>query len=115
LPAHVAAQQVFRHYAENDQDAEAEQVLVGRRIDGPAEQIDVRHRHRPRTRIVGKPLDAQEGPIQKNWDARVATARYKPRTRRLGMPNTMPAAAAIKPPNRIAASAGMPSMRTMKL
>jgi hypothetical protein len=35
-----AAHQVLGHQREHDHEAQAEQVLVGRRIDRPAEQLD---------------------------------------------------------------------------
>ena len=52
---------------------------------------------------------------QKNCAASVATARYRPLMRSDGMPNRMPASIAKKPPARIAASIGMPSMRAWAL
>jgi hypothetical protein len=52
---------------------------------------------------------------QKNWAASVATARYRPLIRRLGMPNRTPAIIAKTPPSKIAASVGMPSIRTYRL
>ena len=51
----------------------------------------------------------------KNWAASVATARYSPLTRRLGMPNTMPTSVAKKPPDSRATISGMPSTRTQVL
>ena len=51
----------------------------------------------------------------KNWAASVATARYRPRMRRLGRPNTTPNAMATTPPPRSATSKGMPSMRACRL
>ena len=60
-------------------DARAEQVLLDRRVDRPAEQFDRRRRHRARRRVVGEPLDAQRtAQSMKNCAASVATARYRP-------------------------------------
>ena len=49
---------------------------------------------------------------QKNCAAKVAIAKYNPRTRKLGTPNNMPTSVAKKPPISSAAITGMPSMRT---
>src|SRR5512145_1983059 len=43
----------------------------------------------------------------KNWAASVATARYKPLTRRLGKPNRMPKKVAHRPPRIRAGISGM--------
>ena len=51
----------------------------------------------------------------KNCAASVATARYRPLTRKLGRPNKMPKAAAHTPPSTSASSSGMPGKRTKKL
>ena len=53
-------------------------------------------------------LNAQS---QKNCAASVATAKYKPLTRRLGMPKNMPTKVAKKPPAISATITGMPSIR----
>ena len=52
---------------------------------------------------------------QKNCAASVATAKYKPFTRKLGMPKNIPTNVEKKPPNSKATISGMPSMRTKKL
>jgi len=64
--------------------------------------------------LVNQPmrLNAQS---QKNCAASVATARYKPLTRRLGMPNTTPTSVAKNPPDSRAMIRGMPSTRTWVL
>ena len=61
--------------------------------------------------LVNQPirLKAQS---QKNCAAKVATARYKPFTRKLGTPKTMPTKVAKNPPDSSANITGMPSMRT---
>ena len=69
----------------------------------------------PEVELLVNHLIRKKAQSQTNWAAKVATAKYKPRTRRLGMPNTTPTAAAQTPPSSIAASKGMPSMRTKKL
>ena len=51
----------------------------------------------------------------KNCAASVATARYRPFTRRLGSPNRMPKNMAHRPPRISVAIKGMPGMRTKKL
>ena len=51
----------------------------------------------------------------KNCAASVATARYRPRMRRLGRPNTTPTTIAIRPPPISDTSSGMPSKRTCRL
>ena len=51
----------------------------------------------------------------KNCAASVATARYSPLMRRLGMPNSTPITVAHRPPSSSDAISGMPSMRTWKL
>ena len=51
----------------------------------------------------------------KNCAASVATARYNPRMRRLGRPNTMPNTMAMSPPPSSASSSGMPSKRACRL
>ena len=51
----------------------------------------------------------------KNCAASVATARYRPLMRRLGMPNSMPTSVAHTPPSSSDTISGMPSMRTWKL
>ena len=51
----------------------------------------------------------------KNWAASVATARYRPRMRRLGRPKNTPKIIAISPPPIRATSKGMPSMRACRL
>ena len=51
----------------------------------------------------------------KNCAASVATARYRPLTRKLGKPNRMPNAAAHSPPSSSAGISGMPGMRTKRL
>jgi len=51
----------------------------------------------------------------KNCAASVATARYRPRTRRLGRPNRMPNSVAHSPPRISAGISGMPGTRTKKL
>ena len=52
---------------------------------------------------------------QKNCAASVATARYRPLMRRLGRPKSTPTTVAHRPPSRMAATTGMPSMRIRKL
>ena len=52
---------------------------------------------------------------QKNCAAKVATDKYKPFTRKLGMPKKMPTKVAKKPPTNKAAMSGMPSKRTQQL
>ena len=44
----------------------------------------------------------------KNCAASVATARYRPLTRRLGRPNRMPTTVAHSPPSTSAGTSGMP-------
>jgi len=51
----------------------------------------------------------------KNCAASVATARYRPFTRRLGRPNRMPKNVAHRPPRMSAGISGMPGKRTKKL
>ena len=51
----------------------------------------------------------------KNWAASVATAKYKPLTRKLGKPNKMPNAVAHKPPKIKAGISGIPGRRTKML
>ena len=51
----------------------------------------------------------------KNCAASVATARYKPLTRKLGRPKSMPNNMAQTPPKTNATIKGMPSIRTKKL
>ena len=51
----------------------------------------------------------------KNCAASVATAKYRPRIRKLGIPNKMPAAMAHKPPPTSDTISGMPSKRECKL
>ena len=51
----------------------------------------------------------------KNCAASVATARYRPFTRRLGSPNRMPKNVAHSPPRMSAGISGMPGKRTKKL
>ena len=48
---------------------------------------------------------------QKNWAANVATAKYKPLTRKLGMPKKIPTKVAKNPPDSSAINKGMSSMR----
>ena len=52
---------------------------------------------------------------QKNCAANVATDKYKPFTRKLGIPKKMPTNVAKKPPTNNAATKGMPSKRTQQL
>ena len=52
---------------------------------------------------------------EKNCAASVATARYRPLTRRLGRPNRMPNSIEQVPPRISATIKGRPSMRTKKL
>ena len=51
----------------------------------------------------------------KNCAASVATARYRPLTRRLGRPNRMPNTVAHRPPSNSAGISGMPGMRMKTL
>ncbi|MNV59022.1 hypothetical protein D3C71_1514220 [compost metagenome] len=51
----------------------------------------------------------------KNCAASVATARYRPRMRRLGRPKITPNAIEHRPPPSSDSSSGMPSMRTCRL
>src|SRR5665647_2015436 len=51
----------------------------------------------------------------KNCAASVATARYRPLTRKLGKPNRIPNALEHRPPRIRARSSGMPGTRTKKL
>ena len=51
----------------------------------------------------------------KNCAASVATARYKPLTRKLGKPNKMPKKVAHRPPKMSAGISGKPGKRTKKL
>ena len=60
--------------------------------------------------LVNQPM-RKKAQSQKNWAASVATAKYRPLTRKLGMPNTMPTSVAKKPPLSRATIKGMPSMR----
>ena len=60
--------------------------------------------------LVNQPT-RRKAQSQKNCAARVATARYKPLTRKLGMPKTMPTSVAKKPPLSKATMSGMPSTR----
>ena len=52
---------------------------------------------------------------QKNCAAKVATAKYKPLTRKLGTPKNIPTKVENTPPKRIASTTGMPSTRIKKL
>ncbi len=61
--------------------------------------------------LVNQPI-LRNAQSQKNCAASVATAKYKPFTRRLGMPNTMPTNVAKKPPDSMATIRGIPSIRT---
>ncbi|MDT4834870.1 hypothetical protein FQZ97_685200 [compost metagenome] len=61
--------------------------------------------------LVNQPM-RRNAQSQKNCAASVATARYRPLTRRLGMPKKMPTSVAKKPPESRAMITGMPSMRT---
>ncbi|MOA25715.1 hypothetical protein D3C78_1464580 [compost metagenome] len=51
----------------------------------------------------------------KNCAAKVATARYRPLTRRLGRPNRMPNSVAHSPPRIRVTISGMPGTRAKKL
>jgi hypothetical protein len=44
--------------------SQAEEVLAQRAVDAHAEQRQVGHADRARGRVVGEPLDAQEGPVE---------------------------------------------------
>ena len=99
-PAHVAAHQVLRHQREDHHEAEAEEVLLDRRVDGPAEDIQRRHRHRARRRIVGQPADPLEGPVgeelrrqgrHRQVEAPDAQARNRRTARRTPSPSRPPA------------------------
>jgi hypothetical protein len=48
---------------EHHQHGEQEHVLLGWRVDSPAEQLDRAGGHRPGMRIVGEPLHAREQPV----------------------------------------------------
>ena len=60
--------------------------------------------------LVNQPT-RRKAQSQKNCAARVATAKYKPLTRKLGMPKNIPTKVAKKPPASSAMIRGMPSMR----
>ena len=64
--------------------------------------------------LVNQPM-RRKAQSQKNCAASVATARYSPLTRRLGMPKNMPTTVAHRPPMSSAAMSGMPSKRTKAL
>ena len=60
-------------------------------------------------------LTRKKAQSQKNCAAKVATAKYKPFTRKLGMPKKMPTKVANTPPISKHRIKGMPSTRTKKL
>ncbi|MDT4855266.1 hypothetical protein FQZ97_896110 [compost metagenome] len=60
--------------------------------------------------LVNQPM-RRKAQSQKNCAASVATARYRPFTRKLGMPKKIPTSVAKKPPESKAMISGMPSMR----
>jgi len=61
--------------------------------------------------LVNQPT-RKKAQSQKNCAAKVATAKYSPLTRKLGMPKNIPTRVAKKPPASKATIRGMPSMRT---
>ena len=70
-------------------------------LDTPSGSVSVSN-----LQVFGLPIESA---------ASVATARYRPLTRRLGSPNRMPNAVAHRPPSRSAGTSGMPGMRTKML
>jgi len=60
--------------------------------------------------LVNQPT-RRKAQSQKNCAASVATAKYRPLTRKLGIPKNMPTKVAKKPPASSATIRGMPSKR----
>ena len=60
--------------------------------------------------LVNQPM-RRNAQSQKNCAAKVATAKYKPFTRKLGIPKKIPTNVAKKPPDSKAKMSGTPSMR----